>query len=117
MSNDIAKNLRWHKGGHRDDGNLRHPVDSILWEEFDKEHVQFTKDSRNMRLGLSNDGFNPFGNMSTSYNMWLVILVLYNLLSSRCMKDLYMMISLLIPKPKAPRNEIDMYLQLLVDDL
>jgi hypothetical protein len=92
-------------------------VDSILWKEFDKEHVQFTKDSRNVRLGLSSDGFNPFGNISTSYSIWPIILVLYNLPSWRCMKDPYMMISLLIPRPKAPRNEIDVYLQLLVDDL
>ena len=33
------------------------------------------------------------------------------------MKDLYIMMSLLIPRPKAPGNEIDVYLQPLVDDL
>jgi hypothetical protein len=70
-----------------------------------------------MRLGLLSDGFNPFGNMSTSYSMWPVILVPYNLPPWRCMKDPYMMMSLLIPGPNAPGNEIDVYLQPLVDDL
>ena len=55
--------------------------------------------------------------MSTSYNMWLVILVPYNLPPWRCMKYPHMMMALLIPRPKAPGNEIDVYLQPLVDDL
>jgi len=117
MSKDIAKDMRWHKDGRQDDGNLRHPTDSILWKEFDKEHVQFAQDSRNMQLGLASDGFNPFGNMSTSYSIWPVVLVPYNLPLWRCMKYPYMIMSLLIPGPKAPRNDIDVYLQLLVDDL
>jgi len=33
------------------------------------------------------------------------------------MKDPYMIMSLLIPGPKAPGNDIDVYLQPLVDDL
>jgi hypothetical protein len=70
-----------------------------------------------VRLGLSSNGFNPFGNMSTSYSMWLVIHVAYNLPLWRCIKDSYMMISLLILGPKALGNEIDVYLQPLVDDL
>jgi len=117
MLKDIAKDMRWHKDGCLDDGNLRHPTDSILWKEFDKEHVHFAQDSRNVRLGLASDGFNPFGNMSTSYSIWPVVLVPYNLPSWRCMKDPYMIMSLLIPRPKAPGNDIDVYLQPLVDDL
>ena len=70
-----------------------------------------------MQLGLTNDGFSPFGNMSTSYNMWPVVLMPYNLPQWRCMKDPYMLLSLFIPKTKAPKNKIDVYLQLLVEDL
>ena len=58
---------------------MRHPADSIAWKEFDKTYVEFAKDPRNVRLGLATDEFNPFGNMSTSYSMWPVILVPYNL--------------------------------------
>ena len=88
-----------------------------MWKEFDKEHAWFVEDSRNVRLVLASDGFNPFGNMSTSYSTWPVILMPYNLLPWRCMKDAYMMLSLLIPGPKAPGNKIDVYLRPLVDDL
>ena len=45
-----------------------------------------------MRLGLASDGFNPFGNMSTLYSIWLVVLMPYNLPPLRCMKDPYMIL-------------------------
>jgi hypothetical protein len=48
-------------------------------KEFDKEYEWFAGDSRNMRLGLTSDGFNPFGNMSTTYSIWPIVLMLYNL--------------------------------------
>uniref|UniRef100_A0A2N9GAQ5 Transposase-associated domain-containing protein n=1 Tax=Fagus sylvatica TaxID=28930 RepID=A0A2N9GAQ5_FAGSY len=118
MSKEIANDMKWHKNGRVDDGNsLRHPADSIAWKEFDKEHSWFAEESRNVRLGLASDGFNPFGNMSTSYSMWPVVLMPYNLPPWRCMKDPYMLLSLLIPGSKAPGNEIDVYLQPLVEDL
>jgi hypothetical protein len=118
MSKEIANDMKWHKDGRVDDENsLRHPADSIAWKEFDKEHSWFAEESRNVRLGLASDGFNPFGNMSTSYSMWPVVLMPYNLPPWRCMKDPYMLLSLLIPGSKAPGNEIDVYLQPLVEDL
>jgi hypothetical protein len=70
-----------------------------------------------VRLGLASDGFNPFGNMSTSYSMWLVVLASYNLPPWMCMKASNLILSLLIPEPTALGNEIDVYLQPLVDDL
>ena len=80
MSKEIANDMKWHKNGRVDDGNsLRHPADSIAWKEFDKEHSWFAEESRNVRLGLASDGFNPFGNMITSYSMWPVVLMPYNL--------------------------------------
>jgi hypothetical protein len=117
-SKEIAKDMKWYKDGRLDDGDyLRHPADSIVWKEFDKENAWFAEDSRNVRLGLASDGFNPFGNMSTSYNMWPVVLMPYNLPPWKCMKDPYMLLSLLIPGVKAPGNEIYVYLWPLVDDL
>jgi hypothetical protein len=117
MSKDTAKNMRWHKDEQHDDNALRHPANSIVWREFDKEHDWFAQDSRNVRLGLTSDGFNSFCNMSTSYSMWPVVLMPYNLPPWKCMKVPHIMLSLLIPGPTAPGNEIDVYLRPLVDDL
>ena len=68
-------------------------------------------------LGLASDGFNPFGNMSISYNMWPVVLIPYNLPPWMCMKKTFFMLSLLIPGPTTPGNDIDIYLQSLIDEL
>nr|GEY68423.1 hypothetical protein [Tanacetum cinerariifolium] len=72
---------------------------------------------RNVRLGLVVDGFNPFGNLSQSYSMWLVILTTYNLPPWLCMKESYFMLTLLIPGPKSLGKDIDVYLRPLIDDL
>ncbi|RVW33938.1 hypothetical protein CK203_082982 [Vitis vinifera] len=93
---------------------MRHPVDSLAWKNFDNVHPSFALEPRNVRLGLASDGFNPFGNMSISYNMWLVVLIPYNLPPWMCMKQTFFMLSLLIPGPTAPGNDIDIYLQPLI---
>ncbi|GKD98422.1 hypothetical protein Tco_1382319 [Tanacetum coccineum] len=80
-------------------------------------HATGKSDPRNVRLGLAVDGFNPFGNLSQSYSMWLVILTTYNLPPWLCMKDSSLMLTLLIPGPKSPGKDIDVYLRPLIDDL
>ncbi|XP_042944528.1 uncharacterized protein LOC122278402 [Carya illinoinensis] len=118
MSKNIAKSMKWHKEERVDDhSTLRHPADSKMWRQFDKHHTWFTQDSRNVRLGLTSDRFNPFINMSKPYSIWSVILMPYNLPPWLCMKEPYLMLSLLIPGPKSSRNDIDIYLQLLVNEL
>ncbi|KAK3185079.1 hypothetical protein Dsin_032365 [Dipteronia sinensis] len=75
------------------------------------------EDTHNVRLGLASDGFNPFGTMSISHSTWLVVLMIYNLPHWMCMKQLNFIMSLLIPGSNAPRNDIDVYLQPLKDEL
>ncbi|XP_042418214.1 uncharacterized protein LOC122006686 [Zingiber officinale] len=72
---------------------------------------------RNLRLGLATDGFNPFGDLSSRYSCWPVILVNYNLPPLMCMAKENLMLTLLIPGPKQPGNDIDVYLEPLVEDL
>uniref|UniRef100_M1BNA0 TNP2, partial n=1 Tax=Solanum tuberosum TaxID=4113 RepID=M1BNA0_SOLTU len=118
MSKKTSVNMRWHKEKHLDEENvLKHPADSEAWKEFDKNHPWFSQEPRNIRLGLVTDGFNPFSNMSTSYSMWPIILVPYNLPPWKCFKDPFMIMSLLIPGPQAPGKDIDVYLHPLIDEL
>ncbi|KAL3627015.1 hypothetical protein CASFOL_028378 [Castilleja foliolosa] len=112
-----AKNLRWHAEGREVDGNIRHPADSEQWISIDNLYPDFSKDPRNLRLALSADGMNPYGSQSSTHSTWPVVLVIYNLPSSLCMKRKYMMLSLLISGPKQPGNDIDVYLQPIVEDL
>ncbi|XP_025632772.1 uncharacterized protein [Arachis hypogaea] len=76
-----------------------------------------SKKSHNVaRLGLSSDGFNPYRTMSISHNT-PVVLMAYNLPPWMSMKQEYFMLSLLIPGPKSPENDIDIYLQPLIEEL
>ncbi|GJV46936.1 pescadillo, partial [Tanacetum coccineum] len=78
---------------------------------------QFSGDARNVRLGLAADGFNPFGMMSQTYSMWPVILTTYNTPPWMCMKETSLMLTMLIPGPKSPAKDIDVYLQPLIKEL
>ncbi|KAK9943497.1 hypothetical protein M0R45_009103 [Rubus argutus] len=118
MSRHMATDMKWHKRKRQnEEGFLKHPTDSEEWKKFDEEYPHFAADSRNVRLGLATDGFNPFGNMSTGYSMWTVMLVPYNLPPWKCMKGMFSMMSLLIPGPRAPGKDIDVYLRPLIDEL
>nr|GEX01776.1 hypothetical protein [Tanacetum cinerariifolium] len=53
--------------GRKDDEKLRHVANSPQWRKIDKKFLKFGKEIRNIRFGLSSDGINPFGNMSSRY--------------------------------------------------
>ncbi|XP_006352028.2 uncharacterized protein [Solanum tuberosum] len=112
ISSKIAKLMRWHHEEWNKDGVLRHPADSEAWKAFDIRHQEFAKDPRNGRLGLASDGFNPFGTMRSVYSTWPVILMPYNLPPWLCMKEDFFILSLLIPGPKGPGNNIYVFLEL-----
>ncbi|XP_075084789.1 uncharacterized protein LOC142168035 [Nicotiana tabacum] len=103
--------------GNNDDGLMRHPRDGEAWKAFDRTHSGFASDPRNVRLGLASDGFSPFGTMSTTYSIWPVFLIPYNLPPWMCMKHTSFILSMIIPGKHMPGNNIDMYLQPLVKEL
>ncbi|KAG8365793.1 hypothetical protein BUALT_Bualt17G0008800 [Buddleja alternifolia] len=120
----ICNELRWKyndgKGKRIPHKILRRQFESscrFTWKHFDLKNPNFAADPRNVRLGLATDGFNPFGNMRNSYSMWPVILIPYNMPLYKCMKDEFFMMPLLIPGPRAPGKDIDVYLRLLIDEL
>ncbi|XP_061993969.1 uncharacterized protein LOC133711883 [Rosa rugosa] len=117
MSRHTADSMSWHSKLRTKDWVLRHPADSPAWAKLDEKYPEFGSECRNVRLGLASDGFNPFGMMSSSYSTWPVVMSVYNLPPWLCMKQPYLFLSLLIPGPKGPGNNIDVYLQPLVEEL
>ncbi|XP_071714474.1 uncharacterized protein [Rutidosis leptorrhynchoides] len=109
MSPKTSESMRWHQESRTKDGLLRRPTDSPAWKTFDHQNREFSKEPRNVRLGLASDGFNPFRNMSVSYSTWPVPWL--------CMKKPFLFLTLLIPSPSAPGNNIDVYMQPLIDEL
>ena len=97
---------------------MRHLVNCLSWKNFDKLHPPtFASESRNVKLALASDGFNPFSNMSFAESTWSVVLIPYNLPPWMCMKQSFFMLLLLIPRPTTLENDIDLYLQPLIDEL
>jgi hypothetical protein len=117
MSQHTAVNMRWHADGRTKDGVLRHPADGKAWKSFDEKHPDFASDPRNVRLGLTSDGFNPFGNMSSIHSTWPVMVIPYNLPPWLYMKQPNFILSLIIPGPSSPGMAIDVYLQPLISEL
>ncbi|WVZ49430.1 hypothetical protein U9M48_000795 [Paspalum notatum var. saurae] len=101
----------------KEDDMLRHPADGSQWRKVDRMYPKFAEDARNIRFGLSTDGMNPFSEMSSSHSTWPVTLCMYNLPPWLCLKRKFIMMPALIQGPKQPGNDIDVYLQPLVEEL
>ncbi|XP_074298117.1 uncharacterized protein LOC141628934 [Silene latifolia] len=99
------------------DDKIRHPADSTQWKTIDHLFPEFGFEARNLRIGLCIDGMNLFGSLSSQWSTWPIFLTIYNLPPWLCMKRKYLMLSLLISGPKQPGNDIDVYLEPLIDDL
>jgi hypothetical protein len=101
----------------KQDNMLRHPADGSQWRKIDRKSKDFAKEARNIRSGLSRDGFNPFGEFSSGHSTWPVTLCMFNLPGWMCMKQKFIMMPVLIQGPKQLGNDVDVYIRPLVDEL
>ena len=119
-----AKLMTWHadrKKLKKDDPNpdpekvdmLRHPSDGSQWTALDLEYPDFGKEPRNLRLGFSADGVNPFNGQSSTHSTWPVWVCMYNLPPWKCMKKKYITMCMLVQGPKQPGTDLNLYLQLV----
>jgi hypothetical protein len=113
-----AKLVCWYSEKRRKNNEeIQHPADETQWKIFDLQYKPFGSESRNTRFVLSTDGMNPFGENRTVHSTWLVILVMYNLLTWLCDKRKYLMLSILIQGPKQAGTDIDVFLEPLMEDM
>ena len=84
---------------------------------FDSNHPEFSEETRNIRFALSTDGMNPHGQLRNSHNTWPVILSIYNLPPWLSHKRKYLLLTILISGPKEPGNDIDVFLEPLLEDM
>jgi hypothetical protein len=109
--------MTWHQSHDAVDGVMVHPFDGETWKHFNSVHPYFSAESRNVRLGLCTDGFNPFRSFAAPYSYWPVILTVYNLPPGMCMRLEFMFLSMVIPGPSSPGRNIDVCLRPLIDEL
>ena len=105
------------RGKNIKDTMRRHPSDASQWKTLDNEFPKLGGDPRNITLGMSTDGLNPFVNQSSTHSTWPVFVWTYNLPSWLCMKKKYIHLSMLIQGPKQPGNDINLYLRLLKEEI
>ncbi|GJW10137.1 putative transposon, En/Spm-like protein [Tanacetum coccineum] len=110
----ISEDLRWHATRRITDGVLRHPADSQAWRTIDEKFPEIAEDTRNLRLGISADGVDV-NTRNKHHSVWPVLTVIYNLPPWLCMKRKFINLSVLISG--YPGNDIDVFLEPLVDDL
>ncbi|XP_021729830.1 uncharacterized protein LOC110696802 [Chenopodium quinoa] len=114
---NISEEMTWHSKNPRVQGTMAHPSDSEAWKHLDRCFPEFSNDPHNVRLGLCTDGFAPHGKFGGQYSCWPVIFTPYNLSPSMCMERQFMFLSLLVPGPKNPKGNLDVYMQPLVQEL
>ena len=118
-----AKLMQWHAEREKPEEDpekgyiMTHPADAAQWEALDNAFPQFGGDARNVRLGMSTDGLNPFGNQSSTHSTWPVFVWPYNLPPWLCTKEKYIHLSILIQGPKQPGVDMHLYLGLLKEEL
>ncbi|XP_015694304.1 uncharacterized protein LOC102720804 isoform X1 [Oryza brachyantha] len=103
MSEAQAKQMTWHKHGHRYHPNkMVHPADGEAWKQFDRDFPNFALEARNVKIAVATDGFNPFGMGAASYTCWPVFVIPLNLPPGVCMQKHNVFLSLIIPGPEYP---------------
>ncbi|KAK1699376.1 hypothetical protein QYE76_016073 [Lolium multiflorum] len=66
-------------GHDQDVEDLGHDSDASQCNALNLEYPEFGDDPRNIRLGASTDGVNPFGSQSSTHSTWPVFVWMYNL--------------------------------------
>ncbi|KAK4395698.1 hypothetical protein Sango_1724100 [Sesamum angolense] len=80
-------------------------------------YPDFTEEPRTVQLGLYTDVFTPHGQDGRTYSCWSVILIPYNLFPGMCMSSEYMFLMMVIPGPSNMKRLINVYLELLTEQL
>jgi hypothetical protein len=96
---------------------MSHPADGTTWQALDRFDLEFPRDPRSVRLDLSMDGFQPHSTDSSSYFSWPVFVMPYNLPPNICLKQGFIFLTLVIPGPKEPKKQMNVFMQLLFKEL
>jgi hypothetical protein len=107
LSEETSKHMRWHKEGKYDSEDpdiMLYPADGEAYQAFDRFDLEFARDPRSVRLGLSMNDFQPHITDSSPYFCWPVFIMPYNLSLNKCLKQGFIFLAHAIPGPKEPKK-------------
>ncbi|KAK4406385.1 hypothetical protein Sango_0645000 [Sesamum angolense] len=97
--------------------DIVHVADQSLWNECTQSQLAtVVVEPSNVRLSLCMDGLTLNGEYDHTYSYWLVILTSYNLPPGMCI-SYDMFLKMVIPEPSNPKHLINVYLELLIEEL
>jgi hypothetical protein len=111
-----SENSSSREGG---DNLVRHPCGSKAWHHFHSNvDPTFGGDPQNVHLALAADGVNPFKQTRSTWSMWPVTLLNYNLPPWLTTKKFFILLALLIPGKDSVTAEVfDVYLEPILEEL
>ena len=89
--------MDYHAKNISEDGVLHMPKDGSVLKNIEEKWPIFKDEPCNVRLSLPTDGFNPFGELSSTYSVWLVFVINNNLPPCMSIKREHAMLEMIIP--------------------
>jgi hypothetical protein len=120
MCEETAQQMRWHKERIRDSEDvdiMSHPTDAEAWHALGHFDPEFARDPRSVHLDLSTNGFHPYNSNSIAYSCCSVFVMSYNLPPNKCLKEWFIFLALVIPGPKEPKKQMNIFLCSLMEEL
>jgi hypothetical protein len=120
LCEETMQQMRCHKEGIRDSEDvdiMSHPADAEAWHALDRFDPEFARDRRSVCLDLSTDGFQSYSFDSTAYSCWPVFVIPYNLPPKKCLREGSIFLTLVIPGPKEPKKQMNIFLRPLMEEL
>jgi hypothetical protein len=63
------------------------------------------------------DGFQPHSEANSSYSYWPVFIMPYNMPPNKCLKQSFIFLALVIPDPKEPKKQKNVFLCPLMEEI
>ncbi|KAL3702522.1 hypothetical protein R1sor_020544 [Riccia sorocarpa] len=106
--------MTWHSSNRLTDGTMLLVSDSPAVAHIEETWLEFARDPRHLRLGLASDGVSPYSIRSSTYSVWPVALMNYNIPPWFTTKKGFILLALIIP---VDTKNVDVFLQALVEEL
>jgi hypothetical protein len=97
--------------------SMSHHTDAKAWNAQNHFDLEFARDPRSVRLSLLMDGLQPYSSDSIAYSCRLVFMMPYILPTNKCLKEGFIFLALMIPGPKEPKKQMNIYLCSLMEEL
>jgi hypothetical protein len=120
LCEETSQEIRLHKEGicdSKDANTMSHLADAEAWYILDYFDLEFARDPRSVRLGLSMDGFQPYSSDSTVYSCWPIFMMPYNLPPNKSLKEWFIYLALVILGPKESKKQMNIFLHLFMEEL